>query len=139
MARKNPFEELEQFFERMSQQVETGDWSALTRDSVAVDVVDTGDAFQITADLPGYDRDDIDITLTGDTLQIDAGREEETEEAYEGSYIRRERHEQTASRSVRIPDATDEEAASATYTNGVLTVTLPKADPGEHGRQIDID
>lgn len=138
MTRRNPFEELEHLFERMSRQVETGDWAALTSEAVAVDLVDVGGSYELAADLPGYDRDDIDITLTGDTLQIEATRRS-TEEEVDGRYLRRERHERTVSRSVRLPEPVDEEGASATYRNGVLEVRFPKADPAEEGRSIDID
>lgn len=139
MSRKHPFEDLEQLFERMSRQVESGDWTKITGGSVAVDLIDTGDAFEVTADLPGYDREDIDLTLAGDTLEIEAVRSSEFEEEVDGRYLRRERQEHSVSRSVRIPEPTNDEEASASYANGVLTVTLPKVEPTEEGRQIDIE
>lgn len=139
MTRKHPFEELEQFFERMTQQVDTGDWTSLMGDAVPIDLVDTGDTYELSADLPGFDRDDIDITISGDSLQLDAVRESETTEDIEGRYIRRERQERSLSRSIRIPDAIDHDTARAKYTNGVLSVTLPKSEPDEEGRQIDIE
>lgn len=138
MSRKHPFEDIEQLFERMSRQVESGDWSGLTGGAIAVDLIDTGEAFEVTADLPGYERDDIELTLAGDSLEIQAVRTSEFSEEADGRYIRRERQEHSVSRSIPLPEATDEDEASATYSNGVLTVTLPKAEPTEDGQQIDI-
>lgn len=122
----------------MSRQVEAGDWSALTGGSVAVDVIDRENTIEVAADLPGFDRDDIDITLSGDQLRIEATREPDVEEP-EVRYLRRERGDRTMKRSIRLPDAVDDESASATYSGGVLRIELPKVDPREEGRQIDID
>ena len=122
----------------MSRQVETGDWSALTGGSMAIDVIDRDDAIEVAADLPGFDRDDIDITLSGDQLRIEARREPDVEEP-EVRYLRRERGDRAMKRSVRLPDVVDDENTSATYSDGVLRIELPKADPREDGRQIDID
>ncbi len=139
MSRRNPFEELEQLFDRMSRQLDPGELSSLVGESLAIDLADTGDAFEVAADIPGYDREDIELTITGDQLQIDVHRSSEIDEEVDGHYIRRERHDRSASRTVRIPEPIDEESASATYNNGVLRVTLPKSEPGDDGRQIDIE
>lgn len=142
MTRRNPFEDLNQLFDRMSQQVDTGDWHSLGGDSIAVDVADTGDAIEIRADLPGYERDEIDLTLSEGSLRIQADREttaEEEEAEGDVRYLRRERRRQSHRRSVRLPDPVDEENSNAKYNKGVLTVTLPKLDPDDIGRQIDIE
>lgn len=141
MTRRNPFEELEQLFERMSRQVEGGDLPALGGADMSVDVLDRGDTLEVRADLPGFEREDIDLTLTDGTLTIEANRERDIEEHDDDDvrYYRRERRRTSASRSVRIPEAIDEDAASARYEGGVLTIALPKADPGAAGQQIDIE
>lgn len=139
---RNPFDEIEQFFERMSGQFEGGDWPAMGTRSVAVDVADRGEEFVVTADLPGYDQEDIDLTLSDNTLQIGATREETTgteEEDETHQYIQRERRRRAVSRSIRLPEAVDEEETTASYSNGVLTVTLPKRALDDEGRRIDID
>ncbi len=108
-----------------------------TLESVPVDMQDHGDEYEIVADVPGYDTEEIELTFSDGTITIDASREEETEEAHEGHYVHRER--QTAvSRSIRLPESVDEDAISASYTNGTLTVVAPKADV-EEGHRIDID
>lgn len=108
--------------------------------SASVDVADHDEEFVVTVDLPGYETDDIDLTLTNDTVRIEAEREESTEEDDEDEqYIRRERRRQTVSRSVTLPDPVDETDVSASYNNGVLTVTLPKQHVDGDGHEIDIE
>jgi HSP20 family protein len=139
MAR-NPFEEIERMFDRMSQQFETLD-EDLFEGSVAVDIEDTDDAFVVTADLPGFEGDDINVELAGETLTLSATHSESAEDDEEGEghrYIRRERHEQSVSRSVRLPEPVVESDTEAAYDNGVLTVTLPKAE-AEEGHDIPIN
>lgn len=132
----NPFDEIEQLFDRMSEQLGEGPL-AKAAGSLLVDVEDSGDAFVVTADVPGYDKEEIDVTLSDRTLRIAAEREETTEES-EADYIRRERQRTSASRSVRLPGAVDEAGISATYDNGVLTVTLPKIEGGG-GHRIEVE
>lgn len=114
-------------------------------DGTSIDVADHGDEFVVTADLPGYETEDIDLSLRGDELRIDAEREQESETSDEDGeggtarYIRKERRHQSVSRAVTLPEQVDEENVSAQYRNGVLTVTLPKmrAEEGD-SHQIDI-
>lgn len=108
-----------------------------TVESVPVDMQDHGDEYEIVADVPGYDTGDIELTFADGTITIDASREEETEEEGDDHYVHRER-QTSVSRSIRLPEAVDEDAISASYTNGTLTVTAPKADV-EEGHRIDID
>jgi HSP20 family protein len=138
MAR-NPFDEIERMFDRMSHQFETLD-DDLFEGSVAVDIEDTGDAFVVTADLPGFDGDDIDVELSGETLTLSAAHSEstETEDEDDHRYIRRERREQSVNRSIRLPAPVEEADTEASYNNGVLTVTLPKVGAGE-GHDIPIN
>ncbi len=133
---------------RMSRQFEESmggsDLSELAgqRGGTSVDVAERDDEFVVTADLPGYEKDDIDVTLRGDQLRIDAEREqasEEGDESEEGRYLRKERRHQSVSRSIDLPEDVDDEGVSARFQNGVLTVTLPKVSAGdEDSRQIDI-
>lgn len=133
MRRDNPFEEIEQLLDRMGSELEVPALSGGT----AVDVADRGDEFVVTADLPGFDRDEVDVTLADTTLRIEAEHGGETE-VEEGEYLRRERTREAASRTVRLPAAVDEAGVTATLDNGVLTVRLPKRD-AEGGREIEIE
>ncbi|WP_121821159.1 Hsp20/alpha crystallin family protein [Halostella salina] len=139
---RNPFDDVQELLDRMSRQAEEGILRGAGADlrSVAVDVAERDDEFVVTADLPGYEADDIDLTVADDRLRLSAERSEER--AVEGDdgarYHRRERRRQSANRTVRLPDAVDENAVSATHENGVLTVTLPKREEPSDGRRIDI-
>lgn len=105
-----------------------------------VDVADTGDAFAVVADLPGYERDQIDVQLTdATTLALSATRETESVEEAD-RYVTRERHSETVNRRVGLPEPVVESEASATYEQGVLTVTLPKQTRGDdEGTDIPVN
>ncbi len=130
MNRQNPFTEIERMFDQLSNQFGEFESQAEIGGSIAIDVADTGDAFEVTADMPSFESDDIQVTLPDtQTVRIDASRtsETETEENEEElHYIRRERQEQSFSRTIPLPDDVDDSEATADFDNGVLTITLPK-------------
>jgi HSP20 family protein len=135
MARGSPFDELERLLDKMN------DARERASGGLAVDVEDEDDQFAVTADLPGFDKDDIDVEVHDRTLRIEARHEEETktEEEDEDNYVRRERSKRSLSRSVTLPEEVDEAGASASFENGVLTVTLPKAHTSEESTSVDIE
>lgn len=135
--RRNPFDDLEDMFDRMSRQLETGELGEFN--AVPVDMQDHGDEYTVVADLPGYAVDDIDLTFADGDLRVDATREDVAEGADEdsGTYVHRERSE-SVSRTVRVPDPVVEDEISASYDNGTLTVALPKRSESIDGHSIDI-
>jgi HSP20 family protein len=97
--------------------------------SLALDVKETPDRFVVTASVPGVPPADIDITILGDTLRIRGQRKEETEESGEGGrWLLRERRFGQFERTVSLPTVVNPEAADADFKDGVLTITLPKAE-----------
>lgn len=144
---RNPFEELEDLFERMSRQFDdaTRMWeeeSPLARtsggmESMSIDLVEDDGAFVVTANLPGFERDEVGIEVTDRTLRIEADHEEASEES-EAEYLRRERRHESMRRSIRLPDEVDKESVDARMKNGVLTVTLPRLEADE-ARSIEIE
>ena len=88
------------------------------------DISDKGDAFVLEADLPGFKKDDIKIDLENDRLTIKAERQSEHEDNRNG-YVRRERHFGSFERSFDV-SGIDTSGIRANYTDGVLTLTLPK-------------
>jgi HSP20 family protein len=146
-SRSNPFEEMERFFDRLTRQFDEasskweseGPFSRWTGEfeSPAVDLVEQDDSFVVTVDLPGFERDEIKIRVTDQTLRIEAEHEEAATEEDE-RYIRRERRHETTRRAVRLPDEVDKENVHARMKNGVLTVTLPKLEV-EESRTIEIE
>jgi HSP20 family protein len=148
-GRRNPFEEIERLFNRMSRQFEDEIGGSLPQmggmpgTQPAMDVCDEGDDLVVTADLPGYDKENIDVQLRGDTLHVSAERREERQQEGErgqGRYIRQERRHESVNRSVTLPEQVQEDEVTAEYQNGVLTVRLPKlrASSGD-GHRIDIE
>ncbi|GAD52281.1 small heat shock protein [Halarchaeum acidiphilum MH1-52-1] len=124
MARRDPFDELGETIEDLNAAFEGGE-----RHPTPVDVADTGDAYEVRTDLPGYDRDGIDVELDGRTLRVRAERE--TERSVTERYVRRERHHESIERAVTLPGDVQEAGTSARHENGVLTVRLPKDGPNE--------
>lgn len=147
MTTNNPLEEMERFFERMARQFDdfSGKWEsetgfggwALGSETMAADLAEHDETFVVTADVPGFERDDIDISVTDHTLRIDA-EHEETVDDEEKRYIRRERRRRSSSRSIRLPEEVNKDDIDAQLSNGVLTVTLPKQETTE-ARKIEID
>jgi HSP20 family protein len=146
-GRDTVFAELERFFERMSRQFDdaSSTWRsqgplapwAPSGASVAIDLVDRDEAFVVTADLPGFERDDIDVRITDRTLRIAAERES----ALDGDadrYLRRERRRESIERAIRLPEAVDRDAVTAETNHGVLTVTLPKLEV-RGARHVDVE
>ena len=107
---------------------------------VRLDVAEHDDDVVVTADLPGFEKEHIDLSIAGDALTISADRDIDTDEESE-SYVRCERRHQSVRRTISLPVDVDEEAAMASYTNGVLSVTLPKVvvEEDDDSHRIDID
>lgn len=139
---ENPFDEVDELIERMNNQF--GELSRAFEpgvdpivNSTAVDVADTGEEIVVTADLPGVAEAEIDLRAETDSLTISAETTAE-HEIDDADYHRKERSRQSVSRRVSLPVAVDAEEATASYTNGVLTVTLPKRDQ-HSGYEIDVE
>lgn len=135
IGRGNPFDEIEDLFDRITSELEGETWGRTS--SVPVDVADTGNEFVLTVDLPGFEKDEIDVTIADTTVRIDAERETGTDVETD-TYLRRERKRGTVTRSVRLPEPVDDEGVEASYASGVLTVTLPKLG-GDGGTRIEIE
>lgn len=93
------------------------------------DIRDLGDKFLMEAELPGFDKEDIQLDLKDGFLTIKAQHKEaQDQKDAQGSYIRRERRLGTFARAFDI-SGIDEAGITASYTNGILTLTLPKQAP----------
>jgi len=93
----------------------------------ALDVYENDDAVVVKAALPGVRPDEVDISVTDDILTI-KGETKSEEETKDGSYHRRELRYGAFARSIALPTLVDHEKAEATFENGILTITLPKAE-----------
>jgi HSP20 family protein len=132
MSQNDPFGEIERLFDQFGVDLDGGA-------GVPVDVLDAGDAIEVTADLPGYETEDIDVQLRdGRRLTIAAEASEETEHE-EGRFVTRERTQRATSRTITLPEAVDEAGTEAAYTNGVLTIRLPKQTTDDQGTDIPVN
>lgn len=96
-------------------------------DRPQVDVYQTEDEVVVKAALPGVAPEDVDIQVTGDTLSISGEMKEEKEDE-RASYQIRERRYQSFSRTLTLPTPVIAEKAKAEVVNGVLHLSLPKAE-----------
>lgn len=102
-------------------------WPGVEAGDVPVDVYQTVDDVVVEAALPGIKPEEVDITITGDTLTI-KGEHKEEQAVKEEDYFYRERRYGAFSRSVAIPAKVKSDKAEAVFENGVLTLRLPKAE-----------
>jgi HSP20 family protein len=93
--------------------------------SPAVDVAETADAYSFTLDLPGFNAEQMEITAEAGVLRI-AGERAATESSAERWHVT-ERFRGRFERTFQLPQSADESGISATFTQGVLTVRVPKA------------
>ncbi|MDQ7250485.1 Hsp20/alpha crystallin family protein [Dongia sedimenti] len=99
------------------------DWSWAV--NPAVDIVEHDKAYEITADLPGFDEKTVEVKTSNGNLVIKGEKKEEKEEKNSNYYLQ-ERHFGSFERSFRIPATVDADKLEATFKKGVLTITLPK-------------
>jgi HSP20 family protein len=104
--------------------------------SPALDVHQTPDEIVVSAALPGINPNDVEITLTGQTLQI-RGELKADEKVERGQYLYRERRYGSFSRQLQLPVRVEGDKTQATIENGVLTLPIPKAQEVKP-RQIQI-
>ena len=95
--------------------------------NLALDVAEKGDVFTVKASLPGISPDDLNVTLEDNVLTIQ-GETKEDETIEENSYHIRERRYGSFSRSVRFPVPVEGDKVEANFENGVLTLSIPKAE-----------
>lgn len=117
-------DEMERFFERFALP-RWDDMPALGQWTPRVDVTETKDAVVVKAEIPGVEQNDINASLQDQMLTIKGEKHEEKEQKDE-RYHRVERSYGAFLRAVRLPAPVDGGKVSATFKNGVLTVTMPK-------------
>lgn len=108
--------------------------------SVKTDIRETDDAYIVEAEVPGFDKEQINIDYHNNVLTLSGKEEREEGEKDEetGNYIRRERSVQSFSRQFLIQDVKPDEI-TAEYKDGLLTVNLPKESPEDRkSRKIEI-
>ncbi|MFC1923822.1 Hsp20/alpha crystallin family protein [Chloroflexota bacterium] len=104
-------------------------WPELERGelSLDLDMYQTDKNVVVKTTIPGVKPEEVDISLTGDVITI-KGEHKEEQEVKEQDYFRKERRYGSFSRSIQIPVPVKGDKADAVFENGVLTLTLPKAE-----------
>ncbi|AYM76646.1 18 kDa heat shock protein [Janthinobacterium sp. HH103] len=103
-----------------------------------VDISETEQAYQVQADIPGVNKDDIKVSIDGSRVSISAElKDERVTRDGGGKTVRSEREYGQQYRSFVLPHEVDEAGAQARYENGVLLLDLPKKE-GTGGRQLAI-
>jgi HSP20 family protein len=103
----------------------------------SIDVAETDEDIVVTAELPGVKQEEVDITIADDVLTL-KGEKKEEKEVKEKNYHRIERSYGSFQRSISLPTGTKADKAKATYKDGILSVTIPKAEEAKP-KQIKID
>ena len=118
-------------------------WTELARTSQllsgwtpALDVYEDKDNFIVKAELPGMKKEDIEVSLHGDSLSISGERKSETKEE-NADVCRAERYFGRFQRTVTLPTSVAPDKVKAQYKDGILTVTLPKTEEAKP-KQIDV-
>lgn len=135
IARLDPFRSVDDFFKEFSMMPTLRGLEAEPR--IRMDVSETDQAYQVKADIPGVKKEDIKVSIDGNTVSIRAEMKEEKTEKMPGNMMRSERHYGEQYRSFTLPHEVDESKAEAKYQDGVLSLTLPKK-AGTAGKQITI-
>ena len=102
----------------------------------AVDIKEEADGYVVNVELPGVKKDDVKITVESNVLTI-RGEKKEEKNAKEGNFQRVERSYGSFQRSFTLPSTVKNEKIEASYNDGVLTVTLPKAEEAKP-KQIEV-
>ncbi|WP_192034629.1 Hsp20/alpha crystallin family protein [Halomonas sp. YLGW01] len=144
----NPFHEMERMFDKM---FERGWMPSMWRrehplwerfghleqqDLPKVDVIDRDAELIVKAELPGIKREDLDISVTEDSVTIKGESKQETKEET-GEYFRSEISQKSYSRTLSLPCEVDTDKAEASFNDGVLELTLPKQKEANR-RKVEI-
>lgn len=121
------------FFRRGWPDIEAGFGDKLPK----VDVIDREAEIVVRAELPGVNKDDLEVSLSDNLLTIRAKQQQEKKEE-KGHYHRREISRREFQRSLRLPANVEGEKTSASFKDGILELIVPKA-PGSKRQAIKVD
>ncbi|MFM0055340.1 Hsp20/alpha crystallin family protein [Paraburkholderia phytofirmans] len=129
-----PLEPMSELFQGLFRPARGAPGSDTPLADIKVDVTESGTAYTVKAELPGVEKNDIDVKIEGNLVSIGA-KVERKQELKEGErVVRRERYSGSVSRSFSLAAEIDEAAAAAEYKDGVLSLTLPKKATSQRKR-----
>jgi HSP20 family protein len=130
------------FFERRLSPFRGGRWWPMRSSGFSVPAVDLyEDKGEVVAkvELPGLDKDEIEVNITDHLLTI-RGEKKHEEEIREDNFYRAERSRGSFSRSVDLPEEVDTERARASFKNGLLEIRMPKTEEAKQkGKRVNVE
>ena len=111
-------------------------WGGMVESRLPLDITSTEDTIEVEAALPGIHPDDVEITIHQDTLTIGV-KEQAERETKEGERVYRELRRSSGSRTLTLPNGLDTDHAAATFENGMLRLSIPRAEAAKP-RQIPV-
>ncbi|MDT4760901.1 Hsp20/alpha crystallin family protein [Sphaerochaeta sp. PS] len=114
-----------------------GDWGVTSRKVPPVDITETDTAYILEAELAGYKQEDVKVNIEKHVLRLSSTKESVREEKDEKKILICERRYQNFERSFSLPEDVNEEKIEGEFSNGVLTITLPKKEVAQP-KSIDV-
>ena len=105
--------------------------------SPLIDVTDKGNMYVLQVELPGFDKEDVDVELNKDVLTLKAEKKAESEEQSK-TYLYRERSYTSFGRTIFFPDEVDPSKVEGAMDMGILTLTVPKLEPRPEERMTKL-
>ena len=99
-----------------------------------VDVTETNEAYDIAMELPGMTEEQIEVSMSDDSLSVKGEKKSEHEEKKKNYHIS-ERSYGSFQRTFRIPSGVDRDSVEASYTKGILNISLPKTEEAKQGKR----
>ena len=122
------FGEFDRMMNRFNRETGKALYGRKARNLMKTDVRDTGDGYELDVDLPGFKKDEVNVKLNDGYLTISAAKGlDKDDKDKKGNYIRRERYAGAMQRSFYVGDIKGEDIR-ARFENGILSLTVPKAE-----------
>lgn len=137
LARFDALRDFDNFFKNLSLDSVLGE--PASRPHMSLDVTETDQAYTVAAEVPGAKKDDVKVTVDGNTVTIRVETKRDSEEKAGEQVLRRERYYGVQTRSFSVAHDIDDEHAIAKYKDGVLELTLPKRASGNGAKVLDIN
>jgi len=138
------FDEMDRWFDELHREFEWSGWPLASRSALGegarrpvVDIRDTGPEFVVTAEVPGVAKENLVIQTTPDSLEIKAELKGERKEK-KADYYHRERSYGSWYRTVALPVEVVPDKVSASLTDGVLEIRLPKREPTPEEKPVNV-
>jgi HSP20 family protein len=103
-----------------------------------VDIVDQGDFYLVTAELPGFTKDQIDVRVNKDLVEIRAQAQQQQDEDQK-NFVRHERSYRTFQRTIPLPEEVNPTNVDARLNNGILEIQIPKKEPKPEERMTKVN